>query len=373
MKILMILSRCDQTGMTTHTLDLSSALVGLGHDVTLLVGYQKGEKESFADKQVYKLYSHFMKSGVKLQLFREPSNGSIVNKLLSTIQALWYIATHRFDAIHVQSPYLSFLPWLLGRRFTSTTHTPNLVRCFYYKNATHLIAISRETRDDAKRIFGYRDDQITIVNHGVSPRFATLLTAEERVAARARLGLPTDKIIVGLVGSIEKRKGHDLLLRAVADLPEELRAQVHVCLLGSSKNGKTVDWLNGVIEQTDTAALISRYDYQDPELFYKVMDIFCLPSRFEGYALVVVEAMLSGCCCVRSDTQGASEQIESGVDGFIFESEHAEQLSAQLAGLIADPALLHRVAEAGRQKALRLFTSEVMARNTLEVYKKIMD
>ena len=68
-----------------------------------------------------------------------------------------FIIWHRFDIIHIQSPYLSFMPWLLHKKFVSTLHVNDLIRCFYYKNATHLIAISRETKDYARRIFGYND------------------------------------------------------------------------------------------------------------------------------------------------------------------------------------------------------------------------
>ncbi len=372
MKILLLLSRCDQTGVTTHTLDLCEALVDLGHDVTVLVGRQANFTPPHSQPESEMLYRKFVETGAAIVPYPLPEGNSMVGKIRSVCAVVWYMLRHRFDAIHVQSPYLSFIPWLLRRKFVSTLHVTDLVRCFYYKNATHLIAISRETKDYAKQLYGYRDEDITIVHHGVSLRFSTLLSDEEKSAAKQRLGIPEGKVIVGLVGSVERRKGHDNLLAAVRQMPQALRQQVHIVFLGSSKDGRTVDWLNGEIDRSGLRQQVSWFQYQSPETFYKIFDIFALPSHKEGFGLVVLEAMLGGCCCVRSNTEGSYEQIEDGKSGFIFEDGNVEQLSGILSRLVEDAALRRQVAKAGREKALREFTSEVMARNTVEVYKKIM-
>ncbi len=370
MKILLLLSRCDQTGVTTHTLDLCEALVALGHDVTVLVGRQTKVTPPIQPESEM-LYRKFVETGAAIVPYPLPDGNRTMGKIRSVCAVVWYMLCHRFDAIHVQSPYLSFIPWLLRRKFVSTLHVTDLVRCFYYKNATHLIAISRETKDYAKQLYGYRDEDITIVHHGVSLRFSTLLSDEEKAAAKQRLGIPEGKIIVGLVGSVERRKGHDHLLAAVRQMPQALRQQVYIVFLGSSKDGRTVDWLNGEIDRSGLRQQVSWFQYQSPETFYKIFDIFALPSHKEGFGLVVLEAMLGGCCCVRSNTEGSYEQIEDGKSGFIFEDGNVEQLSGILSRLVEDAALRRQVAKAGREKALREFTSEVMARNTVEVYKKI--
>ena len=278
----------------------------------------------------------------------------------------------RYDVIHVQSPYYSFMPWLIRRKFVSTLHVNDLVRCFYYKKATHLIAISKETRAYAMSLYGYNENDISIVNHGVSLTFSTLLTNDEKYREKVKRAIPVDKLIIGFVGSIEKRKGHDLLLRAISIMPESCRRRVHVIFVGSSKDGKTNEWLLQQIEMNHAAPWVSLFPYQDPKIFYKLFDIFVLPSRLEGYPLVVVEAMLSGCCCVRSNTEGASEQIEHGVDGMIFENENVQHLSDELRLLIEDEELRHKLATAGRDKALKKFTNTEMAKQTLSVYNKVI-
>ena len=143
-------------------------------------------------------------------------------------------------------------------------------------------------------------------------------------------------------------------------------------LVGSSKDGKTNSWLQGLIDKYGESR-VTCVPYQDPAIFYKLFDIFVLPSRLEGFGLVVVEAMLSNCCVIRSNTEGASEQIISGIDGFIFENENINQLTGILKQVIIDDFLRRKIAKAGKIKALSLFTNETMAKNTIKVYNKIIN
>ena len=359
----MILSSPDKTGMTTHTFDLSVALVKLGHSVTVLTGVDY----PYNSEQMFFLKA-FQESGVRVVVVRRGTG--FVTNLHQTLKSLFVIA-QKWDIIHVQSPYYSFMPWLCHKKFVSTLHVNDLVRCFYYKNATRLIAISKETKEYAKKVFAYDDKDITIINHGVSLRFATTFSEEEKILFKKERHIPCDKIIIGLVASIEKRKGHDILLKAIYNLPQNIKSKIHVVFVGSSKDGRTNGWLQELIDQYGEGR-ITCFPYQDPESYYKIFDIFVLPSRLEGFGLVVVEAMLSGCCVLRSNTEGAYEQIDSGVNGFIFENENIEQLTDLLSTLMQDSTLMHRIAKAGKEKALKEFTSEVMARKTLEVYKKVM-
>ena len=370
MRVLMVLSRFDQTGMTTHTFHLASALVKLNVDVILLVGRTITNSHISLENL---LYQKFIDAGILVVPFFQPNRRSLVSKIMSTIEIMYYMLKYNADIIHVQSPYLSFIPWCLHKKFVSTFHVNDFIRCFYYKNATHLIAISRETEEYAKKIFNYKDKDITIIKHGVPFVFSTILSDVQKEKEKKLRQIPTDKIIIGLVGSIEKRKGHDILLNAIALFQKNFLKQIHVVFVGDTNNENTQIWLNQLIEQTECTGIVTRLDYQDPVILYKLFDIFVLPSRLEGFGLVVVEAMLSGCCCVRSNVEGAYDQIEDGQTGFLFENENVQQLSAILQDLIRFPEKRLRVANAGREKALKEFTSEVMAEKTLNVYKKVIN
>lgn len=365
----MLLSRLDQTGMTTHTIELAEALVRKGHNVTILTGWNK-----IPDTVALSLMDKLNNTGAKIKTFFAPDKRSKLKRALSAISLLINVLMCKGGVIHVQSPYLSWAPWLLGRKFISTLHVADLVRCVYYKNATHLIAISNETKEYAKNVFCYKESEISIINHGVSADFATLLTPTQIVESRQHLELPVNKLLLTIVGSIEPRKGHDILLKAVTLLPCECRNRIHIVFLGSDKsNNKTnTKWLNKIIEETQTKDIISHFEYQSSKLFYKISDVFILPSWVEGFPLVTIEAMLSGNLCIRTDAEGAYEQIMNGVTGYIFPKGDVVRLAQILKDIILNDELRASIAVHGRDYALSHFTSDIMAEHTLSVYKSMI-
>ena len=213
--------------------------------------------------------------------------------------------------------------------------------------------------------------EISIINHGVSADFATLLTPIQITEARQQLELPINKLLLTIVGSIEPRKGHDILLKAVTLLPCECRNRIHIVFLGSDKssNKANTKWLNKIIEETQTRDIVSHFEYQSSKLFYKISDVFILPSWVEGFPLVTIEAMLSGNLCIRTDAEGAYEQIMNGVTGYIFPKGDVGRLAQILKEIILNDELRASIAVHGRDYALSHFTSDIMAEHTLSVYK----
>jgi glycosyltransferase involved in cell wall biosynthesis len=371
MKIVILLSRIDQTGVTTHTLDLVSGIVKEEHEVFLITS---GPIEK-NNPRLESIYDDFKKLGIHIKLFTFPKGNKLRRgfySIYSLIKALFYVTVIKADIIHAQSPYMSFIPWLLGKKFTSTLHVNDFVKSFKYKNATHLIAISKETKQYAIDLFGYKEKDISIVNHGVSKDFANTMSTLEKSNYKQKYKLPLDKIIIGFVGSIEKRKGHDLLIKAVQNLAPEIQNKMHLVFLGSSKHSDTKQWLDNLIESSTILHLISRFDYQDPKPFYGIYDVFVLPSRLEGFPLVVIEAMMSECCVIRSNVQGAYDQINHGIDGYLFTNERDDELTILLEELIIDNDKRLKVANLGKQKALNKFTIEEMTSGTLKVYEKLI-
>ena len=155
LKIVMLLSRIDQTGMTTHTLDLTKGLVQEGNEVFVISGASPIEN----NQELIKLKDRFFGSGAKIVEFKIPE-GNLFIKSLNGILSILYIQLQLLKInphiIHVQSPYMSFIPWFLNKKFLSTLHVTDLVKTFKYKNATHLIAISEETKNMLLNFMGIK-------------------------------------------------------------------------------------------------------------------------------------------------------------------------------------------------------------------------
>lgn len=370
MKIALLLSRIEQTGVTTHTLDLAQGLVEQGHDVCLVTG---GKIEN-ASTRVDDFYNEFKALGIQIKEFGTPK-GNFLKKTYQSASSIFKIINdlRRFDpnVIHCQSPYMTFIPWLMGKKFTTTIHILYLRRNLKFKKPNHLIAISNESYEFSKKIFGMEQHNISLIHHGVSSRFARPISPKQKTTLKNRLGISEEKVVIGYVGSISLRKGSDILVKALSVLSEATKSAIHFVFLGGVQGSEDHEWLTQMVEDAEIQSFTTVVPFEDPKPFYDIMDIFTLPSRMESFPLVTLEAMMSECCPVRSNTEGAYEQIENEVNGLLFNTENIEQFVAALERLVQDEKFRRQLAGNAKTKALKEFTIPVMTEKTLAVYDKI--
>ena len=359
------------SGVTTHIRDLAQGLIEEGHTVHLLTAGKQFESHNGMDE----LYDSLVNVGVKVINVGYPKKGGKLGylRLIPSFFETWRIfIKEKYDIIHVHTPVLSFIPKILGYKFVTTVHSAKMDVGLFDRIPDHLIAISKEVYDEGV-VRGIDESNITLINNGVNLRFMNAVSRECVSEVKEKYAIPENKAVVGFVGRLCYNKGVDFLVKACAALSERgLRDKVHIVFCGNFDHADEKEWLYGIIEKEKQWDNVSFVPFQDPYLIYKVFDIFVLPSRLEGFGLVSVEAMLSGNCCVRSNVEGAEEQIEDGVTGYLFESGNYGQLSDILASLVADEEKRLRVAEAGREFAKANFTYRTMCEKTLTVYEKLL-
>ena len=375
MKILLLLSRLDQTGMTTNTLDLFYGLRKINPETYLLVGEKNNIQDTSAE--IYKMYDS-VKDDNHIQYFYVPKAGRNKLELLKSVySACRMICKIKPDIVHCESPYYTFIPWLLRVPFLTTMHVTDIYPTRSYKRGRGVIAISEATRNWAIDVCKHNPKDVHIVLHGVSSAFADGTDNMEHISkVRSEFRLPQDKVLIGLVGSIEKRKGHDLLLKAFASMDRNAKEKAHIIFVGSdkSKNQKNKEWMLKEVSNNGLEDYVTHIQYTTSvKDIYQALDISILPSRQEGFPLVVIEAMMANCCVIRSNTEGAYEQIEQGVSGYVFENENVKQLSCYLEEVVMNDERRQQIAKAGWERALRLFTNDVMAKNTYNVYEKLLN
>ncbi len=370
MRIALLLSRIEQTGVTTHTLDLSKGLIDMGHEVCLITG----GKIKDATERVDVFYNEFRRLGVVIKEFKTPRGGQFSKahqSVTSIFKIIRDIQEFDPDVIHSQSPYMTFIPWLMRKKFTTTIHILYLKPNIKFKNPTHLIAISNESYEFSKRVFGMEDENITLIHHGVSDRYGKPISQDAKLKLKQRLNIKEDKLIIGYAGSVSMRKGCDILVESLKNLSEETKKKIHFIFLGGVPESEENKWLQKMVKDAGIGAFFTMVPFEDPKPFYDIFDIFVLPSRMESFPLVTLEAMMSGCSPIRSNTEGAYEQIEDGVTGLLFENENTVQFTKAMEKLIHDDGLRSELAKNAKQKALQEYTIPVMTKKTLEVYDKI--
>lgn len=151
--------------------------------------------------------------------------------------------------------------------------------------------------------------------------------------ARARLGLPKTKRIVGAAGRLERVKGFDLLVEAAALLPEEVLEDVLVVIFG---NGSERAALAQQIVRLGLEGRVKLAGSCDAmETAYPAMDIFCLPSRQEGLPLALLEAQACGIPVVARDVGGVREGVCPATGILTVESSDAARSEREAPVLLA--------------------------------------
>jgi len=164
------------------------------------------------------------------------------------------------------------------------------------------------------------------------------------VPDRGALSVPentTDqqRITALLIGSEWRRKGLDTLLAATAALPLELQSRLEVRVAGLRELPSE---LKGVVA-TGPSAEVTYLGFLQPDEVrdeLRSADVLVVPSRYDGWAVVVEEAMAEGTPVIASDHVGAAaDLVVDGYSGFTFPSEDSEALAAALAAMMCHDAL----------------------------------
>jgi glycosyltransferase involved in cell wall biosynthesis len=180
-----------------------------------------------------------------------------------------------------------------------------------------------------------------------------------RAAARARLGLPPDAIVLGTVGNRNPSKGHEHLVRAAA----RLRAggiDVHVRVLGAA-SPVHAGTMRAVDAEVARLGLGDRLAFVDPgedvHALLPALDLFVLSStpRSEGAPTAIVEAMSCGLPVVSTDVGAVTELVCDGVTGLVVPALDDEALADAARVLLLDAELGARFGAAGRARVLERF------------------
>ncbi len=221
------------------------------------------------------------------------------------------------------------------------------------------LTVSEEEAADARRL-GIARGAIGIRNGRDGTRFRPDPAARARI--RAELGTGDARCVVVIVSRLVRHKGHPELLAAMAEVDADLwvvgdrlssdRGMDIAALFAASGLGTRLRHLG---TRTDIPAVLA------------ASDIFALPSHFEGLPMSVIEAMLTGLPIISTTIRGPREQIVDGITGLLVPPGEMQPLRAALSQLAADPALRKRMGQAGRARALHLYTETAIMSRTLDL------
>ena len=207
---------------------------------------------------------------------------------------------------------------------------------------------------------------------GVDTTFFRAPTADERHQARARFGIPEATLVAVLPGRLNRSKGHDLAAAAFRQLRVRRGEIATVCLFAGG--GDERDRIESEIlrdeADRDTFRFLGFVDRQTMRQAYWAADIVLLPSRMEGFPLVVCEAMCCGAIVIRTPSSGWEQQVIEGRTGYLVPFDDPAALADAIEA-IADRSDRSSMREAAIRLASTRFSRTRMVDGTSALYRTV--
>jgi glycosyltransferase involved in cell wall biosynthesis len=165
-------------------------------------------------------------------------------------------------------------------------------------------------------------------------------------AARARLGLPAEAFVVGIVARLSAQKAHHVLFEAFAILRRS-RPQARLVVVGGGPREQELRALAAGLGLGDTVQFTGIL--RDVPDVLPAFDVSCLSSVHEGVPMAVIESMASGIPVVATDCGALSDMVVDGVNGYLVPVRDAQALADRLGRLADDPLLRRRLGTAARE------------------------
>ena len=193
---------------------------------------------------------------------------------------------------------------------------------------------------------------------------------EERAAARLALGVSDGVLTCVLPGRLNLNKGHDVAVAALDQFSAQHPGRMICCFFpGAGAQEAEVRAL--VAASADPAMFVMPGFVPEMRDVYWASDIVILPSRHEGFALVVAEAMACGCAAIRTPSGGCTDQIVEGETGYAVPYNDPGALAERISRL-AEPQRLQTVQAAAARHAKAMFSGQRMGTETVALYGELV-
>jgi len=205
-------------------------------------------------------------------------------------------------------------------------------------------------------------DKMTVIPSGVdTSRFQPLPAADYK----ARIGVPSDRTVVGVITRMRVRKGVDEFIRAIGKL-RRTRPDVHGVIVGEVDLDSELEALMKSLKLEDHLSLLGRRSDM-PEVL-SAFDVFVLCSHDEGMSNAILEAMAMEKAVVATDVGGTREVVRHGQTGLLVPAKDPDALASAIEEVLARPNRMREMGQLGRRVVIDELSAESMVRQMQELY-----
>ena len=308
-------------------------------------------------------------------------------------QAARYLRSYGadFDAIHFADVHFSYAyrgPFVASafqsfrQRLTShqgrpyhTSRRNYLFRLIYYngarwimerpsvRRARHIIMPSMATQREFIEHYGVDQAHTTLVYLGIDTHRFDKLPAQGE--ARQRLGLPADRPVLLYVGFSTPRKGVEYLAQALA----RMETETDLVMVGKWELHYQDRFLKTLGSARPRVHLAGYVPDADLLTYFAAADVFVLPTLLEGFGIPLIEAMAAGLPVVTTTAGSAGEVV--GDAGLTVPPGDSAALAFALDRVLTEPQLVHRLRQAGQDRARTLFDERRFVAGIEAIYRRV--
>jgi len=233
--------------------------------------------------------------------------------------------------------------------------------------ADRVITCSHYMRGHVADVYGLEESRVTVIPNGIDP--LDLQPVDDLDRLRAQFAAPDERLVV-LVGRLVYEKGFQLALEALPGLVERL-GDVRFLVAGSGTHEQELHRQAAELGLDAHGTFLGWIGDDVLHSLYRIADLCVVPSIYEPFGLVALEAMASGCPCIVADTGGLREIVpEDERVGLRFNGGDAEHLAVMVERLLTDDGLRERLVVEASEHVLSFDWADV-ARQTAALYAQL--
>ena len=362
LKIAQMLESGGPGGAETVLLQLSDELHARGHEI-IPVRYRDGEtwldgqlRDRAWEPEYFPLHRAIDWGAIgRLSAILESREVDVVHSHEFTMAVYGAAAAKRLGIPHVITMH--------GSQTVNSALRRRIALRWAFRRSAAVVAVSNATEQDLKERLGRSANGVVTVPNGIPTRVGT------PDGPRREFGIVDGEVVLLAVGNLVERKGHIILLRALAQLTRDGCAVPWRLIIAG--RGPEHDALTAFAREAGLADRVHLAGHRDdiPDL-QAAASVLCMPSLWEGLPLAVLEGMHAGNCVVASRTSGIPEAITDGVNGVLVPPGDIAALASGLRPVLEDQALRLRLGAAALETAKARFSVGVMADRYEELYAR---
>lgn len=233
------------------------------------------------------------------------------------------------------------------------------------RNADVVHAVSKYCKKIAEQLGAKR---VVVIPNGVDvDKFKPLDKSE----IREKYGFSEEDKILISTSRLTPKNGIDILIKAIARLPSEIRQELKVLILGEGPQKSELEFLIKRLGLNDIISLFGYIPHEKLPEYLNLANIFCRPSLDEGFGISFIEAMACKLSVVGTPVGGITDIIENGKNGLFVKPNDDKDLAEKLNELITNNSLCEELAKEGYKTVYNRFTWDVVLEEMEKLYKEI--